>query len=41
MFKRFAITLCAAMMISSSALAANIEEAVQFAINIANDNSHG
>ena len=41
MLRKFAITFCAAMLISSSALAANIEDAVQFAINIANDDSHG
>jgi len=41
MLRKFFITLCAAMLINSSALAANIEDAVQFAINIANDDSHG
>lgn len=41
MFKKFFMTLAAACLTFSSAQAANIEDAVQFAINIANDNSHG
>ena len=41
MFKKFFITLCAVVCFNASAFAANIEDAVLFAIEIANDNSHG
>ena len=42
MFKKFFITICAATyLFMNSAQAADIEDALQFAINIANDQSHG
>ena len=42
MFKKFFVTICAATcLFMNSAQAADVEAAVQFAIDIANDDSHG
>ena len=41
MFKKIFIIICAVVCFNSAAHAANVEDAVQWAVNIANDNSHG